>query len=422
VSEFTAVRGVKDILPQEVHIWQYAEEMARKLFHKYGLDEIRTPIFEYTPLFIRTIGDTTDIVEKEMYTFLDKKGRSLTLRPEGTAGVVRAYLENNLGAQDKLSKLYYIGPMFRYERPQAGRQRQFYQIGAEIIGSGSPLADVDIIAMSMDLFSVLGIKDLKLYLNNLGCPQCRPAFKEALTAYLVKNKTGLCEDCQRRMDRNPLRVLDCKEDPKKLKDIPRIEEFICPACSEHFEQVKKELKSLRIEYIVDLHLVRGLDYYTRTVFEIKTESLGAQDAVAAGGRYDNLVHDLGGPKGAGAVGFSLGMERLVMLMQAQGVKIPLPKTDVYIISLGEAAREKALKLLFGLRRRDLAAQMEYDDKSLKAQLRQADKTGAAYAVIIGEEEIKKGKVGLRNMTNATQSEIDIDEIEKFIHEELKSAA
>ncbi|MFH1238739.1 MAG: histidine--tRNA ligase [bacterium] len=420
MSEFKAVRGVKDILPPETRVWQYAEDTARRLFHKYGLTEIRTPIFEVTPLFVRTIGETTDIVEKEMYTFLDKKGRSLTLRPEGTAGVVRAYLENNLAARDKVAKLYYIGPMFRYERPQAGRLRQFHQIGAEIIGTDNPLADVEIIAVSIDFFKALGLKDLKLYLNNLGCPKCRLSFKKALSGYLAENKAELCEDCQHRMDRNPLRVLDCKQDSKKFKDIPLIADFLCPECRGHFEKVKEQLKIMKINYAIDIHLVRGLDYYTRTVFEIKTESLGAQDAVAAGGRYDNLVHDLGGPQGTGAVGFSLGMERLVMVIQAQGITIPLYKTEVYIISLGEKARECAINILFDLRRRNLTAEMGYEDTSLKAQLRQADKTGAAYAVIIGEEELNKGKLVLRNMKDATQAEVAIDDLVNIVSKKLAS--
>ncbi len=412
---FNAARGVKDILPPETEIWQYVEYVARDLFGNYGFNEIRIPIFENTPLFVRTIGDTTDIVEKEMYTFLDKKGRSLTLRPEGTAGVVRAYLENNLYARERVSKFYYVGPMFRYERPQAGRLRQFHQIGAEIIGTDSPLGDVEIIIASMDFFNSLGLRGLTLYLNNLGCRKCRPSFKNALKKYLETNKSKLCDDCKRRVDKNPLRVLDCKIDSKKLKDIPVIGDFLCGVCSERFGRVEEMLKLLKVDYTIDPHIVRGLDYYTGTVFEVKTEALGAQDAVAAGGRYDNLVSDLGGPEDIGAVGFSLGTERLIMVIKTQGLKIPSAnKTDVYIATLGEKAKDTALEVLFSLRRNGLSVETGYDKKSLKAQLRQADKSGARYALIIGDDEIEKGVFILRNMKDATQTEVKSGDIIEII--------
>ncbi len=419
--KFNAVRGVKDILPSEVELWQYVENNARKILHNYGFREIRIPIFEYTPLFIRTIGETTDIVEKEMYTFLDKKGRSLTLRPEGTVGVVRAYLESNLGNQAKTSKLYYIGPMFRYERPQSGRLRQFHQIGAEIIGTDNPLGDVEIIMVSMDFFNFLGLKNLKLYINNLGCGKCRPSFKEAVKEYLLANKSILCGDCQRRIVQNPLRALDCKIDSKKLENVPIVTDFLCSLCSEHFAKVKEMLELLKIEYIIDPCLVRGLDYYTKTIFEIKTEILGAQDTVAAGGRYDNLVNDLGGPEGVGAVGFSLGLERLIMLIKTQELKIPLTyKTDIYIATLGEKARNYALNLLFSLRRENLSVENGYEAKSLKAQLRYADKSGAIYALIIGDEEINRDKIGLHNMKDGTQEEIKSSDIIETMLRKIKN--
>ncbi|MFH1784312.1 MAG: histidine--tRNA ligase [bacterium] len=419
MTKLSAARGVKDIVAPEVKLWQYIEKTARELFGTYGFDEIRIPVFENTSLFVRSIGDTTDIVEKEMYTFSDRKGRSLTLRPEGTAGVVRAYLERGIGSSAQVSKLYYSGPMFRYERPQAGRMRQFHQIGAEIIGTKSVLADVEIIVLGMDLFNKLGVEGLTLYINSLGCADCRKDFKKALEHYLKENEASLCDDCKKRTKRNPLRVLDCKVDSKELKNIPFVGDFLCGSCKEHFDQLMAMLESLNVKYTIDSHLVRGLDYYTGTVFEIKTDVLGAQDAVAAGGRYDNLICELGGQEGTGAVGFSLGMERLVMIIKAQELSVDTGSSaQVYIATLGEKAREYAIGVLFKLRRAGVFAEMNYDDRSLKAQLRQANKTNADYALIVGDEELKDGKILLRNMEDSAQSDVALSDVMDTILKKL----
>ena len=408
--KYTLSRGTKDILPDEVGVWQFIEGTAIKLFEEYNYKEIRTPVFEGTNLFTRSIGSTTDIVSKEMYTFLDKGGRSLTLRPEGTASVVRACLENNLIGPDKLVKLYYLGPMFRYERPQAGRYRQFYQIGVEVFGSADPFVDAEVIALGVSLFASIGLKDLEVDINSIGCAECRPIFREKLKDYFEANRKNLCKDCQERLDYNPLRILDCKEGrcQQYIKGAPAPLDHVCGECKKNFESIIKLLESSDIKYRINNRLVRGLDYYTRTTFEIVSKQLGAQNAVCGGGRYDTLVEELGG-KPTPATGFAIGVDRVIEVMRAQNVLIPESKAvDLFIVSLGEEAKKKGYDILSKVRAKGLTADMDYLGRSLKAQMKAADKIGAKLVYIIGDEEIKKGLGILRVMETGEQEEVKFD--------------
>ena len=402
-----AIKGVKDILPGEVEVWQYIENKARSVFETYGFSEIRAPIFEYTELFSRSIGETTDIVEKEMYTFEDTTGKKITLRPEGTAPVVRAYIEHQLYNKAHITKLYYFGPMFRHERPQAGRYRQFYQIGAEVFGIDSPILDAEILSILNNLMEAIDIKGPDLQINSLVCKEGRPKYKEALKQFLKDKLPLLCENCQRRMDRNPLRVLDCKGKTCKdaVKDAPIILDYLCDGCKKHFDKVKETLKILNVSYTLNPRLVRGLDYYTKTTFELVSTNLGAQNAVAAGGRYDGLVEELGGPKTPG-IGFAIGIERLASLMEKDNFKTNKP--DVFIATLGDKAKDISVSLIDSLREKGIKAETDYEDASLKSQMRKADKLGARYVLIIGEDEIKKGSALLRDMENKTQEGININ--------------
>ncbi|MEK6678492.1 MAG: histidine--tRNA ligase [Nitrospirota bacterium] len=402
-----AIKGVKDILPGEVEVWQYIENKARSVFETYGFSEIRAPIFEYTELFSRSIGETTDIVEKEMYTFEDTTGKKITLRPEGTAPVVRAYIEHQLYNKAHITKLYYFGPMFRHERPQAGRYRQGYQIGAEVFGIDSPILDAEILSILNNLMEAIDVKGLDLQINSLGCKECRPKYKEALKQFLKDKLPLLCENCQRRMDRNPLRVLDCKGKTCKdaVKDAPIILDYLCDGCKKHFDKVKETLKILNVSYTLNPRLVRGLDYYTKTTFELVSTNLGAQNAVAAGGRYDGLVEELGGPKTPG-IGFAIGIERLASLMEKDNFKTNKP--DVFIATLGDKAKDISVSLIDSLREKGIKAETDYEDASLKSQMRKADKLGARYVLIIGEDEIKRGSALLRDMEKKTQDSLSID--------------
>jgi histidyl-tRNA synthetase len=416
--KFKSVRGTRDVFSPEIELWQELETKAQKLLKSYGFSEIRTPIFEESALFNRSIGEDTDIVEKEMYSFQDKKGRDLTLRPEGTAGVIRAAIEQNLLVQGSVSKLYYLGPMFRYERPQAGRYRQFYQIGAESIGSASYRRDLEIILWCCDFFSEIGLDGLKVYLNSVGCDQCRPAYREVLKNYLKTQADNLCADCQRRAEKNPLRVLDCKVDScrKIIAGIPAMQDWLCEACKESLGQIEAGLKKEKIEYTLDKYLVRGLDYYTRTVFEIKSESLGSQDTVAAGGRYDKLVKELGGPE-MPAVGFALGLERVSAVRQQQkGAGTGERKTDIFFALLGEQAADRTFDIIRELRKNGLKVEAVFENKSLKSQMRLADQSGAAFTVILGEEELKKDMAMVRNMATKEQQEVKISGLSKFFKE------
>jgi histidyl-tRNA synthetase len=401
-----ALKGFKDILPGESEKWVFMEETARRVFHTFGFSEIRTPILEKTELFVRSIGSYTDIVEKEMYTLTDRSGDSITLRPEATASVLRAFIEHNLQGQQPIHKLFSMGPMFRHERPQKGRLRQFHQINAEYIGTPSPYADGEIIFLLIQILDQLGLQETRLRINSLGCPLCRPAFSSALQEFLERHRETLCPDCQRRMATNPLRVFDCKVERCRevLAAAPIITDFNCPECQRHFDQVLELIGQLSIQVHLDPRLVRGLDYYCRTTFEVSASHLGSQDAVAGGGRYDGLIRNMGGPD-LPAIGFAIGMERAALLLTSQEEWIHRP--FVFLIPLGEAARDKAFSLLRTLHKKEIPALMEYEDKSLKSLLKRADKAKIPYAAILGTDELTNDRILIRNLYTQQQEEIPI---------------
>jgi histidyl-tRNA synthetase len=403
--EFTTIKGFRDILPEEIKPWQDLESAARSIFENFGFREIRTPILERTELFSRGIGQDTDIVSKEMYTLMDSKGRGMTMRPEATASVVRAYIQKHLYRKDSVQKLYSLGPMFRHERPQKGRFRQFYQLNAELIGDEGPRSDADLIIMAMYLVSTIGLDDLTLNLNSLGCTKCRPQFKTKLKDYLVKKTDSLCSDCQRRSVTNPLRVFDCKVDSCKqvVMDAPSILEDLCQSCQDHFGELQVYLQAADISYALNHKLVRGLDYYNRTAFEIQTEHLGAQNAVGGGGRYDGLVKLLGGPDQP-AIGFALGADRIIALLEEKG-KQESPGTDLFIAALGDMAWKLCFRWAIELRKKSLSVEMDYGVKSLKAQMKRADRLQSKKVLIVGEDELEKGTVILRDMETREQQEI-----------------
>ena len=416
-TKYQAIKGVKDILPGEVEKWQFMEKTAREVFELYGFSEIRIPIFERTEVFTRSIGETTDIVEKEMYTFPDRSGDSLTLRPEGTASVVRAYVEHNLYNPPSVVKLYYMGPMFRCERPQAGRYRQFYQIGAEVFGTENPEIDAEVIGMLLKYFEKFGLKELELQINSLGCDECRPKFREALITFLKGKKNLLCEDCQKRFERNPLRIFDCKSVSchEATKGAPTIEDYRCDNCKSHFNSTINFLDKLNIPYIKNPKLVRGLDYYTKTAFEIISKGLGAQNAIAGGGRYDKLVEEFGGPP-TPAFGFAIGVDRTAQLIQPS-VLSPQPSAPhVFIAALGEKADLKTFELINVLRQNGIRVERDYEGSSLKSQLRKANKFGVKYTLIIGDNELDKGKAVLKDMSESKQEEVDISKIAEILIE------
>lgn len=400
----TGIKGMNDILPGAVETWQFLELTARRIFQAYGFAEIRVPVVEKTELFCRSIGETTDIVEKEMYTFDDKSGNSLTLRPEGTAPVIRSFIEHKLHAADPVVKLYYMGPMFRYERPQKGRYRQFHQIGVEAAGVADPKIDAQILAMLVHFFDEAAIPDVSLQINSLGCPECRPGYRQTLIDYLTARLELLCDDCRRRYRSNPLRVLDCKVPGcrEATADAPSVLDHLCGGCDEHFGQVREYLQTMQIPFTVNSRMVRGLDYYTRTTFEMVTGSLGAQNAVAAGGRYDGLIRDLGGPALPG-IGFAMGLERLVLLKGETA--LPPSRPALFIAALGGEAARQAFLLMTQLQRQGLHVEMDYEGKSLKSQLRRADKLRARFVLILGEDELARQMVPLRDMDNSTQEEV-----------------
>jgi len=404
------IRGFKDILPGEVELWQQIENTARSLLEDFGFKEIRIPIMESTELFARSIGEDTDIVEKEMYTFPDRKGDLITLRPEATASVCRSYIQHKLYATDPVRKFYTIGPMFRRERPQKGRYRQFYQINAEIFGVDSPLVDVELIFVLVTLFSKLSVSDVNAHINSLGCPECRPMFKTALSDFLSSLTDNLCSDCVRRKDRNPLRILDCKVPSCRaaMTEAPSILDYLCPACDQHFATVKTALSALNVPFVIDKGLVRGLDYYTRTTFEIQTSALGAQNAIAGGGRYDGLIKALGGPD-IPATGFAIGLDRLAEIAGAN--RTDLVKTpDIFIAALGEKSRSLAFEWNCALCLEGVKTEMEFDDKSLKSQMKRAHRLGAKHVLIVGDNEIKEGNVILRDMKTKDQVSIPIEDV------------
>ena len=411
-----APRGTKDILPDTVGDWNYVEGEIRELCRRFGYSEIRTPIFEHTELFQRGIGEGTDVVDKEMYTFTDRGERSITLRPENTASAVRAYLQNKLYAQSNLVKLFYIGSMFRYDRPQAGRMREFHQFGVEALGEANPAVDAEVILLAMNLLEGLGLKDLELSINSVGCPKCRSKYRTMLQDFFRDKLEDLCEDCRSRFERSPLRILDCKKDSDKpyMADAPKITDCLCEECADHFAKLKELLTSAGISFTHDPRLVRGLDYYTKTAFEIKYPPLGAQSAVAGGGRYDGLIEEMGGNP-TPAVGFATGLERLLLALESQNL---LPEknrsVDAYIVALGEAAQAEGFKLLNSLRQQGLSAAMDFAGRSMKAQMKQANKLGAKYSVILGEDEIAEGVAMLRSMEDSSQAKVPMNQVAEKI--------
>jgi len=400
------VKGFNDILPGEVEKWQHIEATARRVFELYGLAEIRIPILEKTELFCRSIGDATDIVEKEMYSFEDKGGNRVTMRPEGTASVMRAFIEHKLHASDPVQRLYYMGPMFRYERPQKGRYRQFHQIGAEVTGVSAPAVDAQVLTMLSHFFSELGLAEPSLQINSLGCPACRPVYREALKSFLLGRIELLCEDCDRRYQTNPLRALDCKSPgcQEATKGAPAMLEYLCPDCSEHFAATRKFLDLVGTRYSINERMVRGLDYYTRTTFEMVTTLLGSQSAVAAGGRYDGLISDLGGPALPG-IGFAIGVERVALLLADQEFA---RRPDLFIAALGEPAHAEAFRLMTALQRAGASVEIDYEGKSLKSQMRRADKFKSRFTLIIGGDEMERGSAPLKEMDAGSQSEVALD--------------
>jgi histidyl-tRNA synthetase len=416
--EFTTIKGFKDILPAEVHRWQHLEKTARGVFHSFGFREIKPPLLERTELFSRSIGEETDIVSKEMYSLTDGKGRSLTLRPEATASVVRAYIQHHLYQERPVQKLFTIGPMFRHERPQKGRFRQFHQINAELFGDPGPKSDADLIIMAVYLFEKMGLSSLSLQLNSLGCATCRVQFKDALKEYLKDKIDSLCEDCRRRSETNPLRVFDCKVESCKqvVSNAPSILDFICSDCQSHFHALQGYLTDLDIPYQLNARLVRGLDYYSRTTFEIQTDRLGAQNAVAGGGRYDGLIRQLGGPDHTG-IGFAVGVERLITLIEEEGESHP-ETPDLFIVALGKKAENKVFSWAIALRKRGFSVEAEYGPKGLKAQMKRADRLGAKNTLIVGENELAEGKAILRDMGTKVQQEIEISSIVQYLEKAL----
>ncbi len=408
--EFTAIKGFRDILPAEVDPWQRLDRQARAVFDAFGFREIKPPAMEWTELFSRSIGEDTDIVSKEMYTIHDSKGRGMTLRPEATASVVRAYVQNRLYQENPVQKLFVTGPMFRHENPQKGRFRQFHQIDAEIFGDPGPRSDADLIVMLLHLFESLSLTELSLQLNSLGCPDCRAGFREALEDYLESRSSGFCEDCTRRARTNPLRVFDCKVEACQglLLEAPSVLDHLCDDCREHFRALQEMLEDAGIVYSVNSRLVRGLDYYTRTAFEIQTERLGAQNAVAGGGRYDGLVKQLGGPDHP-AIGFAIGVERVIALMnEVREPEQPVP--SLYVAALGEEAARRAFAWVTALRKAGHRVELDYAARSLKSQMKRADRLGASKVLIVGENELSSGRGLLRDMRTKAQEEIPLENL------------
>ena len=411
-----APRGTKDILPSQIENWTYIENKIRDICRRYDYEEIRTPTFEHTELFQRGIGEGTDVVDKEMYTFEDRGGRSITLRPENTASAVRAYLQNKLFADKSLVKLFYIGSMFRYDRPQAGRLREFHQFGVEALGEKNPAVDAEVILLAVDFLHSLGLNDLKLKINTVGCPKCRPVYRQKLQHFFSEVVDELCHDCQTRLNKNPMRILDCKVDGGKefMEEAPKIKDCLCDDCREHFKSLQNLLNAANVDFTVDERLVRGLDYYTNTAFEIQYAPLGAQSAIAGGGRYDGLIKEIGGTP-TPAVGFAAGLERILVALELQNL---LPTTenriDTFIVAVGDEAETFAFELLTKIRRAGLTATMDFAKRSMKAQMKQAGKSNARFALIIGEDEVKNKTVTVKNLETSDQNTMASNEIINFI--------
>ncbi len=411
-----APKGTQDLLPKQSWQWQIVEDVLVREGESYGFAEIRTPVFEHTELFQRSVGETTDVVQKEMYTFEDKGKRSVTLRPEGTAGAVRAFLEHGLYNDGLPAKLYYLTSCYRYENTQKGRLREFHQFGAEVFGAADSSADAELIALASDIFECLGIRGLRLELNSIGCPKCRANYHAALKEYFAGHQEQLCGTCLERLARNPMRILDCKnpECAKLAADSPTIQEYLCNDCRDHFEHLKGYLDHAQISYTVNPRIVRGLDYYTRTVFEFISNDLGAQSTVCGGGRYDGLMKEMGGPD-TPALGFAIGLERLMMILQAQEIAMPdRPVCEIYIAAIGERAQKKAFALVRELRQAGVAAQFDICARSIKAQMKYADKIGAQCSMVLGDNELDTGRAVLKGMKSGKQREIGINE--SFLHD------
>lgn len=404
-----AIKGTKDVLPSDVHKNQYIESTCLSIAENFGYKEIRTPVFEHTELFQRGVGDTTDVVQKEMYTFDDKGGRSITLRPEGTAGAARSFLENGLANEALPQKVCYLTSCYRYEKPQAGRLREFHQFGIECFGATSPLADAEMISLAKNVFDQLGVNDIHLEINSIGCPTCRAEYHKALKEYFAARQDELCDTCRDRLDRNPMRILDCKSPvcSEIAKDAPVVLDYLCDECKEHFDKVKKYLDAMNMEYTVNPQIVRGLDYYTKTVFEFVADSIGAQGTVCGGGRYDGLIEEFGGQR-TPSLGFGMGLERLQLVMEAQGCEFPeASKPDLFIVALGEKAELKAVEIAKDMRAEGFAVLYDLNGRSLRAQMKYADKTGAKFNVVIGDNEVDEGKAELKNMATGEKQEIEL---------------
>lgn len=409
-------KGTKDMLPDDAYKWHYVESVARSTADSFGFREIRTPMFEHTELFLRGVGETTDIVNKEMYTFEDKGGRSLTLRPEGTAGVARCFVENGLQQGVMPLKAYYIASVFRYEKPQNGRLREHHQFGVECYGSDSPNADAEVIALAATFLNNVGLKSLELNINSIGCAKCRAAYNKALKEYIGSNLHLMCSQCQSRFDKNPLRILDCKEERCKriTAQAPRITDFLCDDCRAHFEEVQRLLSCYGIAYKVDPMIVRGLDYYTRTVFEFVSTDIGAQGTVCGGGRYNHLVEEVGG-KPTPAVGFGLGLERLLLVLEnTVGIRCEDEGIRVYVATLGDDAKRAAIGIVSDLRAKGISAETDIMDRGIKAQMKYADKRGAKYVVVLGDDELKSGVVNVKCMADSTVRECGIDALAEVV--------
>ncbi len=419
-----AIKGTQDTLPKDSYKIQYVEAAVKETAENFGFHEMRTPVFEHTELFQRGVGETTDVVQKEMYTFEDKGGRSITLRPEGTAGAVRAFLEHGLFNEGLPQKIFYLTSCYRYEKPQAGRLREFHQFGIECFGAGAPSADAEVISLAYEVFNYLGINNLSLEINSIGCPECRKHYHKALKEYFEKYKSELCETCLGRLDRNPMRILDCKSPvcSEIAKNAPTVLEFLCDDCHNHFESVKAYLDAMEIEYKVNPQIVRGLDYYTRTVFEFVSNEIGAQGTVCGGGRYDGLIGEMGGNP-MPACGFGLGLERLLLLMEAQNTPFPQPKkTDLYIATMGEKANLKAAAIAKDLRSEGMCVQFDTVGRGLKAQMKYANKIGALYTLVLGDNEIETGEIKLKNMESGNETEMALSEfVENFQSLVIKDA-
>jgi len=419
-NKFQSIRGFNDIFYPESYKLQYIENIARQYFNLYNFKEIRTPLLEKTELFVRGIGTGTDIVEKEMYTFEDSNGESLSLRPEGTASIVRAYLEHSIDKQDPIQKWFYVGPMFRHERPQKGRFRQFYQAGCEVLGIADPFVDVEIIKLAQTIIDTLSVNGITIRINSIGCPNCRPQYTQALKSYLNTIKDKLCDDCKRRIDTNPLRVLDCKKHGciAATSNAPKTIDYLCSDCLTHFNAVKSGLDSLKMDYLIDARLVRGLDYYSRTVFEFTTEYMGAQNAVLAGGRYDYLVELLGGAH-TPAIGFAMGIERISELIHAPSIEGP----DVFIIPLLEEAKQKALEIALRFREAGTICEIGYGEKTIKSMMRRADRLKSFAVAIIGKDELKEGYVTMKRLSDGHQEKVkDSDIVSAFQHIKKEASA